>query len=325
MRRRARAWGRAGAWALALTGWIWTGPAPSPSAHPLRLAMFGDSVTQSASAAPGATVPDLTRRALDRQAAGRASWTVVNQGRGRETAGRALRRLRRAVQREGWDWISLAYGLVDAGEGDPARFERDIRRLLDAIAAARPEARVALISTIPIDEARHEYGRNRLFRAQGGANRYLQSELDSRLRKLAIERDLPFIDLRRHLEARPDWPRAIAADGIHPDAAGNVLIGEFIGRALSACVAARELGDPRAGAAETEARSLIREALRLFAASGGRAARRCAELEARAWGLCPYLPEATTVFARLAEAGGWTGASASTRMREKRAAPSALR
>lgn len=311
-----RVWRRAGAWALALAGLGWSGPSSVRTPVPVRLVMFGDSVTQSAGAEAGSTVPEITRRVLDRWSDGRASWTVVNEGRGRETAGRALRRLRRILCGERWDWISLAYGLVDAGDEDPVRFERDIRRLLDAAAAAAPGARLALISTIPIDEARHEYGRKAFFRDRGGANRYLRSEIDGRLRKLAVERGLPFIDLRRHLEAQPAWPRAVAADGVHPDSAGRALIGEFLGRSLSACFAARQQGDLRAGAAEAEARGLLREALRLFASAGPRAVGRCAELEERAWSLCPYLPEATTAFSRLAAAGAVSEASAAARTRE---------
>jgi len=326
-RRLGPAFGWAAAAILAAAGPVLR-PADPPVGVPadrIRLVMFGDSVTRSASAAAGSGVTDFTRRALDRESAGRAVWIVVNQGRGRETAGRAGRRIRGVLERERPDWVSLAYGLVDAARMDPDRFERHVRRLLEAVAEAAPRVRVALIAAPPLDESRHEYGRREGVRRRGGANRFIRSEINERLRRIAFEKGLPFIDLGRHLAARPEWGAAIRGDGIHPDAKGNRLIGEFVGRALAACHAARVAGEARAAAREERARGWIGDAVRLFAASGPPALPRCAALEERAWIECPYLPEAGTTFASLAAREARSAARVSARIPENSSAPPALR
>jgi hypothetical protein len=161
-------------------------------------------------------------------------------------------------------------------------------------------ARMVLISPVPIDEEIHEYGRERAFIRYGGANRYIHNEINGRLRDIAKRESLPYIDLFRYLAPQPGWRTAIRGDGVHPDADGNRLIGEYIARSLAAYYEARVWNLPAAREKEREARRLVREAADLFFKRGSKVLERCAELEDRAWKMCPYLPEMTTVFATAA-------------------------
>ena len=66
------------------------------------------------------------------------------------------------------------------------------------------------------------------------------------------------------------------------------MLGEYIARTLAAFYDARVWRLPAASAREREARRLLREAAGLFFKRGSKVIERCAELEDRAWKLCPY-------------------------------------
>jgi lysophospholipase L1-like esterase len=270
--------------------------------EPVRLVMLGDSVTQSAAAAAGKKVSDYARTALNLHSSAGREWIVANEGVGRETAHGAWRRIAGILGEQTPDVVSLAYGFVDCRRKDPAWFEANVRKLGKAVADRDPEILVALLSTVPLDESIHVYGQDRFFIRYGGANRYLNNEINGRLREIAITEGLPFVDLFRYLSTQPGWRTSIRGDGIHPDETGNELIGAYVGRVLAACFAARVLNDGLALAREDEARDLVRKALRLFVFSRGRAVDECAAMEERAWNVCPYLPELRPVFTSLAAA-----------------------
>jgi lysophospholipase L1-like esterase len=284
------------AFVTVLLGLALLAPSPFFPQAKIKLILLGDSIVQSASAGSGKKVSDYTAAALPRHAEGEEKWSVVNRGLGRETARGAMRRIERILDEESPQVVTVAYGLVDSGAKDPLEFAANIRKLRLAVAGHDPRILLVLISTVPLDESIHAYGSDRFFRRNGGANRYINAEMNGRLREIAIEGNLPFVDLFRYLSPRPEWRAAIRDDGIHPDETGNRLIGDYMGRAY----AARVLNDRVAGEKEEAARRLMRHAARLFFSRGFEAVEACAELEARAWNECPYLPEIAGVFSSLA-------------------------
>ncbi len=261
-----------------------------------KLVMMGDSVTKSASAQRGSRISDYVQSTLTGRCGGRVVWNVINEGVGRETVRGALKRIKKVLTRENPEFVSLAYGLVDSGEKDPGWFGRNLNELISAISSHNPDTRIILMSTIPIDESIHVYGRDRFFKKYGGANRYINSEMNRILRGIALKRDFPFIDVFRYLLPQEAWRESISEDGIHPNPAGNKLAGEYIGEAVFRYFSARVAKDPGAIQTETDARQLMKNAAQRFLSSRGRALRECAEIEERAWRMCPYLPEITNIF-----------------------------
>lgn len=258
--------------------------------------MLGDSITKSGSANSGEKVSDYTQSALNHLSEGRFEWSVVNEAVGKETAREALKRINRILDQENPELISIAYGLVDSNKKDPQWFEDNLYKLLMAISFRNPKTRIVLISTVPIDESIHVYGKDRFFKKYGGANRYINNEINSILRKVALKKKLPFIDLFRYLTPKHEWQDSIKGDGIHPDSPGNKLIGEYIGRAIFAYYSAHIAKDMPAIQAEADARQLLRKAFSLFISLGIKAAKECADLEEQAWNICPYLPENVNTF-----------------------------
>lgn len=261
-----------------------------------KLAMFGDSITVSYAAQAGEKITDHVQTILGERSGQSVEWTVVNEGVGRETARKALRRIRGVLSRENPDFVSIAYGLVDCNKKDAAGFKEDVERLLDVITSQDSKIRVILITTIPVEASLTVWSRDPYFKGYGGANRYLRNEINGVLRSVAREKRLAFIDLFRYLAMRRDWKDSLKKDGIHPDAAGNKIIGEYLGNALFSYFSARLLCDPAALRKEDEARLLLRKAFERFWQSRGKDVKACADLEDRAWNLCSYLSEISAVF-----------------------------
>ncbi len=258
--------------------------------------MFGDSITASSSLGQGDRIPAVVHEVLTRGTKGLAEWDVVNEGRGRETLEGAIKRLDGILARQDPDWVSVAYGLVDCAERDPGRFGDNLNRFIDQILARKPKTQIVLITTVPIDEFRHSYGKDGWFRARGGANHYINSEINGIIRRVALERNLPFIDLFRFLRDQPEWNSAISRDGIHPDRLGSRLSGEYIGQVLLAFWSSHFENDVGAKRAEQEALSLMTRAAALFRTLDAGSIREGTVLEEKAWRMCPYRPEIMNPF-----------------------------
>jgi lysophospholipase L1-like esterase len=266
----------------------------------LKLVMSGDSITASGSAKPGERLTDYVQGRLNALFSGMPRWIVVNEGVGRETAHRALGRIKEVLGRDHPDWISLAYGVVDCREKNPRGFEENVSKLIESITSHDGRTGILIIAAAPIDGDIHPYGKDRYFRRMGGANSYINGEMNGALRRLSIRHGVPFIDLYRFLASRGAWRESIRKDGIHPDAAGNKLMGDYIAEVFFNYYSAHVLKEHAAAVRENEARRLMREAVRKFFSFRWAEVQAGSLLEERAWQLCPYLPEVSNPYRRLA-------------------------
>ena len=255
--------------------------------------MLGDSITESRSARNGEKVSDYTKTTINSLSMGRNEWLIINEGKGNETIQRALKRIDSILARERPEFLSIAYGLIDASKKDPVGFQGSVIQLINTVHIFDPNVVIILVATVPIDESIHFYGKNRYFKKYGGANRYINNHINGILRNIAFQNNLPFINMFRFLEEREEWRDSISMDGIHPNAAGNRLIGEYIGRVLYTYYSARMRNDENAVQAENDAHHLMKAVVQRFFFSRGNEVLECIEMEERAWQLCPYLPDMT--------------------------------
>jgi lysophospholipase L1-like esterase len=262
-----------------------------------KLVMLGDSITASSTAKRGEKIPDYVQNTLNHLSCGRVEWLVINEGVGRDTAYGALKRIGRILAQENPEFVSIAYGLVDCDKKDSRWFEENINKLLLAISSHDPKPWTLLITITAFDESIHAYGKDRYFKKNGEANRYINSEINGILRMCALNNDLPILDLFKFLTSRPAWKDSIKDDGIHPNSAGNRLVGEYIGRAMFAYYSAHIEKYKAALQAESDTRQLMKSAFQRLISSRGRALQECVNLEEQAWRICPYLPAIMDLFA----------------------------
>jgi lysophospholipase L1-like esterase len=281
---------------LLFFGDICSFPLFSATKSKLKLVMLGDSITKSGSANEGEKITDYVQSTLNNLFGGEAEWSVINEGVGSENAHGALKRIKGILKRENPEFVSLAYGLIDSNKKDPRWFEDNINKLLLSISTHNSNTRIIVITTVPVDESIHIWGKDKYFNKFGGANNYVNREMNSILRKVALKNTLPFIDLFRYLMPKEAWKDSIKNDGIHPDSKGNELIGEYIGKSIFAFYSARIKKNELALQWELEARQLMMRAIHLFFSSKTKAVEECDVLAEQAWDMCPYLPEILNTF-----------------------------
>jgi lysophospholipase L1-like esterase len=108
--------------------------------------------------------------------------------------------------------ISLLIGVNDVVRGVPVdRIEEEIRRILDALAADAPSARVFLVS-VP------DYTRTPQGAAYGDPIRRRASirELNAATAVEAASRAIPFVDIGPVADRASHDPTLVAPDGLHP-------------------------------------------------------------------------------------------------------------
>ena len=267
----------------------------SEDAKPVRLVMMGDSVTASRSAPEGQKIPEVVEKALGALSGRRFAWTVVNAGVGSETAEGGLAREAGVIDREKPDVVTFSYGLNDAGRKDPKWFADRMASLVETAQRKPSKPQAVLLTTTPIDDKRHFYGKDPKFAPDGG-DAWIDRRLNGATRLLAVERGLPLIDVHREFVRAPEWQKLLAGDGIHPTPAGNKLVGEYVARALAAWAEAKESPKSKAAQAEKSARAKLDLARKAMAAKKTAEAKK---LLADAGDLCPWLAE---IWAALDEA-----------------------
>jgi lysophospholipase L1-like esterase len=258
--------------------------------NPVKLVMFGDSVTLSKSAPDGDKVPQLVEKALNARFAGRIAWTVVNAGQGSETAEGGLRRVAGVLTKEKPQFVTIAYGLNDVGKKDPKWFEAQMTALMDAVQKHPSKPQLVVLTATPLVNETHFYGKDPFFVPFGGPDAFLDRQLNAVARRLAAARKLPLIDVHRAFVRAPEWQKLIQSDGVHPTVDGNRLVGECVAKGLSAYIEAAASSKSKAADAEKSARAKLAEAKKAATASPAKRAS-ALKLLADAADLCPYLAE----------------------------------
>lgn len=261
-----------------------------------KLVMFGDSIVKSSSLPKGSKLSDYVKFRLDCLSEGSAVWQVVNSGIGKETAYNATKRIKKVLIEERPDYISISYGLNDCAKKNPLWYKNNLSALISIATATMPTAIIFLITTVPFDESKHPWGSTRYFVKRGGINKYIDREINSATRALAIKYSFPLVDIYRFLSPSQIWTRSICRDGIHPDQDGNKIAGTYIGDVIYAYYAAYILKEESAIDKETAARENIRRSLMLFISSKTKKYPECSILINSAWDKSPYLPQSYNPF-----------------------------
>ena len=190
------------------------GPAQPAGAQAARtLVFFGDSLTAGYGLPDPSTqsFPALIQRKID---AARLSWRVVNAGLSGETSAGGLRRVD-WVLRQGADVFVLELGGNDGLRGiAPAVTRENLQAIIDRVRSSRPGARVILAGMRMPASMGPDYA---------AAFQGIYPELARRNGLILI----PF--LLDGVAGRPDLNQP---DGIHPTAAGDVIVADLLWKTL---------------------------------------------------------------------------------------------
>jgi lysophospholipase L1-like esterase len=197
----------------------------------IRIVALGDSITNGVCA--GIKEEDTFRHLLqeDLSPMTRCEVEVINAGVDGDITATAIHRLERDVLRYNPDYVTIMFGVNDAGyyrpgtdsmADTPRVTAEDFRSNLGVIieAVQKIPARPVLVTPVPMNPA---YA-HRDFPAylENGLN-YLVDEYADITRDLASEIGLPLIDVHRAFSADPDMDKLVP-DGIHPNKAGHRFI-----------------------------------------------------------------------------------------------------
>ena len=197
---------------LLFAGFVAFAAAPLRAAEPKTIVCFGDSLTAGYGVDPDEAYPALIQRKIT--AAG-LPYRVVNAGLSGETTAGGLRRVD-WIMRGTVDVFVLELGANDALRGLPVpQMRENLQGIIDRVRAKAPGARIVL--------AGMEAPRN-----LGDAYTHAFSDL---YRELAATNHLPLIPF--FLEGVAAHPELNQADGIHPTAAGHVIVAETVWQVLS--------------------------------------------------------------------------------------------
>jgi lysophospholipase L1-like esterase len=200
----------------------------------LTIVGFGASIIEAA-----AQMPDKNKRWLNvlrtRLAAAfpNMDFTVINSGVGGNSVREAMARFDKDVLTHDPDWVLLDVGANNNSPQDPARRvppDEVKRHLEDFKTRIPPKTRVAVITTPPVIEEQHIYGRDPYFKPFGGLEASV--ELYRVLMKdFAAENGFPLVDLAKELRRRMETDGKncyTLTDGIHLTEAGNRLLADMV-------------------------------------------------------------------------------------------------
>ncbi len=173
---------------------------------------FGDSIVA------GYQQPEGWPEILGRDLAGRYSdVSVLNAGISGNTAGDGIARLRRDVLAHQPDLVLIAFGLNDMKNGvSLSRFEKDLSEIVGEIVVSG--ARPVLLTT------------TRLQRGASMLARVNPAPFNKSIRTLAVEKDIPLIDVNDEFKGlnTPEY----LIDAAHPNAEGYRVIADIIRKGL---------------------------------------------------------------------------------------------
>ena len=215
------------------------------TAKTIKVVMMGDSTTLSAHSAAGHKLTDCVQAGFDRRLSNE-TWrvTIVNAGKGCDTANGAYERLEKDVISQNPDVITISFGLNDAGFMNPEWYRKALEKLINAV-RGKTKAKIMLVTSTPFDNARHGWGTNTKFVAAGGLDEYLDTKILAETRSLAKTYSLPLCDL--HKEFKNEFAqdpelikKMIRPDGVHLTHAGNALAGKYLVEAIYSVITSGE-------------------------------------------------------------------------------------
>jgi len=203
----------------------------------IRIVALGDSITKGTCS--GVPEEETFRRLLQAdlpQAAG-CGVEVVNAGVDGDITTTAIHRLKRDVLQHDPDYVTIMFGVNDAGYYRPATDSmadtprvtaEDFRSNLDTIIRAVQEigAKPVLVTPVPMNPSYAQ--RDFPAYVENGLN-YLVDEYADIIRDLSSLTGLPLIDVHKAFSADPDTEKLVP-DGIHPNKDGHRFIADIFVR-----------------------------------------------------------------------------------------------
>ena len=201
----------------------------------LRIVAFGDSITRGL-AGQGVTEAGTYRKLLQKwlRVEVNPTATVINAGADSDISSLALHRMERDVLRHKPHWVTIMFGVNDAGFfrtwGPPAKFprvvpeqfENNLIEMIDRIVGVK--ARPVLVTPVPMS---HHYGlRDLPYYRERGLNSLVERYVRI-IQRIGKERNVPVVDVFRAFQQVEGW-HDLVPDGVHPNAAGQVLVANVL-------------------------------------------------------------------------------------------------
>jgi len=203
----------------------------------IRIVALGDSITNGAGIGD-VREEDTFRHLLQEDLT--QNVEVINAGLNGDITTVAIYRLEQDVLQYNPDYVTIMFGVNDAGYYRPAtgsvaetprvtatRFRSNLEVIIGTIQAA--DVKPILVTPIPMNSS---YG-HKDFPAyvENGLN-YLVDEYADIIRDLSSQADLPLIDVHRLFSADPTTDKFVP-DGIHPNRAGHRFIADIFVKAFT--------------------------------------------------------------------------------------------
>jgi len=190
--------------------------------------MLGDSTTLCSRNKPGAKLTDYIQSYLTQTQPLQA--TVVNSGKGSDTAKGGYARLQEAVLAHDPDVVTISFGLNDTGLLTPEEFRQWLDKIIKEI-QQKTHAKILLVTSTPFNNTRHAWGKQ--FSAKGGLDEYMDANICMQMRDLARQYGIPICDLHGYFRDKFKKDPAlidtlILPDGVHVTDEGNRVAAEYL-------------------------------------------------------------------------------------------------
>ena len=207
--------------------------------------MLGDSTTLCTYNKDGTKLTDYVQADLTQTR--HLPVTIINSGKGADSAQGGLARLQEAVLAHNPDVVTISFGLNDTGITTPPEYRDSLDKIIRAI-QQKTHARILLVTSTPFINARHAWGKT--FAAKGGLDETLDGKFLKQMRELAQKYSLPVCDLHADFaakfKAKPSLiDTLIMPDGVHLTGAGNQAAAESLAPMIAKLLAAPSAGPTR--------------------------------------------------------------------------------
>ncbi len=201
----------------------------------ITIVAFGDSITKGL-AGEGVTEATTYRKVLQRKLRkdlGR-DVTVVDAGVNSDITSLALHRMDRDVLRHKPDWVSILFGVNDAGFfrpwGPPApfprvvpeQFENNLIEMIGRVESAKGQC--VLVTPVPMS---HHYGLRHLATYKTRGLNSLVDKYAKLIHKVGKAKGVRVVDVFRRFQQHDNW-HDLVPDGVHPNPAGQAIIAEAL-------------------------------------------------------------------------------------------------
>jgi len=201
----------------------------------IRIVALGDSITNGVRV--GVEEKDTYRQLLQEDLSRTKGYEVevINAGVNGDITTTAIHRLEQDVLRHKPDYVTIMFGVNDAGYYRPATdsmadtprvMAEDFRSNLKAIVGAVQQigAKPVLVTPVPMNSAyaHKDYPTY----VKNGLN-YLVDEYADIIRELSARSNLPLIDVHRAFSDDPGTDKLVP-DGIHPNKPGHRFIADIL-------------------------------------------------------------------------------------------------